>query len=57
MEHDVWTEDRKPNKETLLIKIKKISLIRFLFGKKRLKKTLTPSLAEKTIIECTTTAF
>ena len=57
MGHDVWTEDRKPNQETLLVKIKKVPFIRFLFGKKRLEKTLTPSLSEKAIIERNTRNF
>ena len=47
MGHDVWTEDRKPNKN-FLSKIKKVYFVRLLFGKKKIS---TPSLTEKAIIE------
>jgi len=55
--HEVWTEDRKPNKPTFISKIKKVSLVRFLFGKKKINKELIISPAEKNLIEQNTCQF
>lgn len=54
--HEVWTEDRRPNKLPILDTLKQVPLLRFLCGKKN-KKRFRPSLAEKAIIEEHTRQF
>lgn len=57
MGHEVWTEDRKPNKENFLLKVKRNPIIRLLCGKKKINTNLIPSLAEKSKREQHTRQF
>lgn len=54
MGHEVWTEDRKVNKVAFLSQLKRVSFIRFLFGK---KKITSPSSKQEAIIQKYTRQF